>query len=526
MDHQQVVRWEEFDKIHVVRRLKQLIARWWRVQINFTDEKGFLRGVPEGRFFNPLNDVCQKFTDDVKGYQHCIGSVRDTAAHTRASKTTRMDTCHAGFSTLSVPIEIENQYLGCVFGDGFLIEESKTSQIIKIKNAFLKSFPTELDCDKWIDSIPILSSKDVENLTELIHMVVEEILMAQVNIHYAEEKVEKLQSELGERYSFHSMVGKSSPMQQLYKLIERVCESSAIVLIQGENGTGKELIAKALHYNSPRKKENFLAVNCGAFNENLLESELFGHAKGAFTGAIKEKQGLFASAHKGTLFLDEIGETSLSMQVKLLRVLQEGTYTPVGSTQTLKSQARIVCATNRDLQAMVVDKTFREDLFYRLNVINLSVPALRDRSEDIPLLTEKFLKNYAEKNKEEQRRLDQSCVQIFLSYEWPGNVRELENEIERLCVLSQSGEELSKDLISPRILTYKSSLSAGKKERDHKFLSLKDAIQDLEKEMIESGLQRTRYNKSQLARELGISRASLITKVERYGLDKRNFSEK
>ena len=182
-----VVRWEDFDKIHVVRRLRELIAKWWRVQINFTDEKGFLRGVPDGKFFNPLNEVCRKFTDSPKGYAQCIGTVRNTTVEARSTHSKNMGMCHAGFSTLSVPIEIEGRYLGCVFGDGFILEETQSKQIVLIKNTFSRFFDNIEHLDQWIETIPILSEKDVSNLKELIHMVVEEILQAQVHINQAAE---------------------------------------------------------------------------------------------------------------------------------------------------------------------------------------------------------------------------------------------------------------------------------------------------------------------------------------------------
>jgi transcriptional regulator with PAS, ATPase and Fis domain len=313
------------------------------------------------------------------------------------------------------------------------------------------------------------------------------------------------------------MIGKSGPMQALYRLLERVCDSDSTIHVQGENGTGKELIAKAIHYNSKRGKNKFLIVNCGAFNENLLESELFGHVKGSFTGAIKDKKGLFEAADGGTLFLDEIGETSMSMQVKLLRVLQEGTFTPVGSTVGKKCNVRILAATNRDLSRMVKEKTFREDLFYRLNVINIVVPPLRDRKEDIPLLADHFLDKNAKESNSPKKTLMKECMNALLDHNWPGNVRELENEIERLCVLAGSEKDLYPDLLSTQIQQNSKSAYPGLRING----KLKDSIEELEKQLIVEGLERTGWNKSRLAKELGISRAGLIMKVEKYGLEKR-----
>jgi transcriptional regulator with PAS, ATPase and Fis domain len=252
-----------------------------------------------------------------------------------------------------------------------------------------------------------------------------------------------------------------------------------------------------------------------------LESELFGHVKGSFTGALKDKKGLFEMADKGTFFLDEIGDTSPQMQVKLLRVLQEGTFTPVGATEMRKVDVRIVAATNRNLKEMVEQGTFREDLYYRLNVINIRVPPLRERKEDIPFLTDFFLNKIHEAQGGVKHQLTKRALEKLYDYPWPGNVRELQNEIERLCVLSGEESKLMGELLSPKIL------EAGEKNKVQGSRlqgKLKDALEDLEREMIREGLRRTGWNKSKLAKELGISRAGLIMKVEKYGLDKRKIA--
>jgi transcriptional regulator with PAS, ATPase and Fis domain len=329
-----------------------------------------------------------------------------------------------------------------------------------------------------------------------------------------------LNSQLGNRYSYDQMIGKAKPMQDLYGMLDKIKNSESTVLVQGENGTGKELIARAIHYNSPRKESQFVIVNCSAFNENLLDSELFGHVKGSFTGAVKDKKGLFEAADKGTLFLDEIGDMSLTMQVKLLRVLQEGTLTPVGSTDMRKVDVRVVAATNKDIKEMVELGTFREDLYYRINVINLVVPSLRDRKEDIPILVDHFIAAGCKEKGIALKQFQKRTLEKILDYSWPGNVRELQNEMERLIVLSGDDPKVPADLLSPRIRDFGDNAKvqgvrvAGK---------LKDALEELEKTMIKEGLRRTNWNKSRLAKELGISRAGLIMKVEKYGLDKRRL---
>jgi transcriptional regulator with PAS, ATPase and Fis domain len=448
-----------------------------------------------------------------------MGTARKTTVDGMTTKQSKLGRCHAGFSTITVPIRVNDKYLGCVFGDGFLVAETAAEQKVLIKNHLQKTFPTQQELHDYIEGLPVLSEKEVEYLTELVNMVVEEILMTKATLSQQAQQMEELKGELGTRYGFDRMIGKSAPMQDLYRLLDRVCDSETTVLIQGENGTGKELIAKALHYNSKRKNNKFLVVNCGAFNENLLESELFGHVKGAFTGAIKDKKGLFEAADSGTLFLDEVGDTSMSMQVKLLRVLQEGTFTPVGSTQMRRSNVRVVAATNQDLTSMVKRGDFREDLYYRLNVINVLVPSLRDRKEDIPILTDHFLKKFAKSSGTSAKKIVKECMERLLNYEWPGNVRELENEVERLCVLAGESSDLIEDFLSLRIResTNNSKLNGYRVEG-----RLKEALEQLEREMIIDGLKRTKWNKSRLAKELGISRAGLIMKVEKYGFDKRN----
>lgn len=515
----EVVRWEEFDKMLVIKKLKEIIGKWWKVQINFTDKKGFLRGVPEGKFFNPLNPICQAIVADDRGFSKRVGTARKTTVESMSEKKARVSRSHEGMSVISVPIHVNDEFMGTVFGDGFLVANTAEEQKALVRNYLERDFPSRPDLIGKINELPVLSEKDLQYLTELVNLVVDEILVMHKTLDDQVSRVNELSKELGQRYGFDRMIGKSGPMQELYSLLERVCDSGTTVLIQGENGTGKELIARALHYNSKRKSKKFLVVNCGAFNENLLESELFGHVKGSFTGAIKDKKGLFEAADGGTLFLDEIGDTSPPMQVKLLRVLQEGTFTPVGSTEVRRSNVRVLAATNRNLTEMVKTGEFREDLYYRLNVINIHVPPLRDRKDDIPVLVQHFLEKSAKATGRPIKKISASCMEKLMDHDWPGNVRELENEVERLSVLAGDQEALTPDFLSPRI-----------KENVKQFPglrvngNLKDSLEELEKQMILEGLERYNWNKSKLAKELGISRAGLITKVAKYDLEKRRSS--
>jgi len=321
---------------------------------------------------------------------------------------------------------------------------------------------------------------------------------------------------LHHRTSYHGIFGAATAMQELYGLLDRIAPSDSTVLIHGENGTGKELVAHAIHRRSERRDRRFVVTNCSAFNDNLLDSELFGHKRGAFTGAVADKPGLFELADLGTFFLDEIADMSPALQVKVLRVIQEGTFNRVGDTETRKVDVRIIAATNRDLVAMVANGQFREDLFYRVNVIAVALPPLRDRRDDIPLLIENFLARHRRGNGR-PKRLTGECTAQLLAYPWPGNVRELENEIERLVVLAGDAPTIDADLLSPRIRHY-TPVVDDETESDSQ--SLPAAVEALEKRMIGAAMRRHHGNKTRVAEELRVSRRNLIRLVQKYQLEK------
>jgi two-component system, NtrC family, response regulator HupR/HoxA len=315
------------------------------------------------------------------------------------------------------------------------------------------------------------------------------------------------------RTAYQGIVGASQTMQELYHLLDRIAPSDATVLVQGENGTGKELVARAIHVGSERSGKKFVVTNCSAFNDNLLDSELFGHKRGAFTGAVVDKPGLFEVADTGTFFLDEIGDMSPSLQVKVLRVLQEGTFNRVGDTETRKVDVRIIAATNRDLTGMVAAGRFREDLYYRIHVLSVALPALRERRDDVPLLIDHFL---ARHRRQGPKRLTTECAARMHAYPWPGNVRELENEIERLVVLSGDSPAIGPELLSPRIRQWEPSNGA---ERTADPGSLPAAVEALERRMIGAAMRRHGGNKTRAAEELKVSRRNLIRLVQKYELE-------
>ncbi len=324
---------------------------------------------------------------------------------------------------------------------------------------------------------------------------------------------ENLRQEVRHDYGFENMVGKSAAMIQIFQTIQKIADYKTTVLILGESGTGKELVAKALHYNSQRCNNPFVTVNCGAIPENLLESELFGHVKGAFTGATQTKKGLFEEAHGGTLFLDEIGELPLVLQVKLLRVLQEEEIRRVGDTRPIKVDVRIVAATIRNLEHEMKEGRFREDLYYRLNVMPVHISPLREKREDIPLLVEHFIVKYNERMEKTIQGLDPQAMKMFIEYDWKGNVRELENAIERAMVLTQTDKIKLEDLPTPVQLGY--SMRGPLLDTD---LSIKKATREVEVDLIRRALQKTRGNRTHAAKLLEISHRALLYKIKEYEL--------
>jgi two-component system response regulator AtoC len=328
-----------------------------------------------------------------------------------------------------------------------------------------------------------------------------------------------LRREVERKYSFENIVGKSQAMQHVFRQIQTVAASKSTVLITGDSGTGKELVARAIHYRSKRKSGPFVVIDCGAIPENLQESELFGHIKGSFTGAVSTKRGLCEEANGGTLFLDEVGDLSGPSQAKLLRVLQEGTIRRLGETKTIEVDVRVIAATNKDLAELVREGRFREDLYYRLNVIPITLPLLRERREDIPLLVECFMRRYAAAATKEVRRISPSAMEVLLSYPWPGNVRELENVIER-AVLFSDGEVIQEELLPQEICLQGEAIRLQVPEAP---LRVKDTVdkmsQELERGLIERALDMTGGNRTAAARLLGISRRGLLYKIKTYGIN-------
>jgi len=333
-----------------------------------------------------------------------------------------------------------------------------------------------------------------------------------------EEEVRTLRRTLKEKYRFENIVGKNRRMQDVFALIEQAAPSRSTILIQGESGTGKELVAKAIHANSARAEKPFVVVNSGSMPSDLLESNLFGHVKGAFTGAVSSKKGLFEVADGGSIFFDEVGNIGIDVQAKLLRVIQEKEFMRLGSVDTIKVDVRLIAATNADLKRRVAEAAFREDLYYRLNVITVTLPPLRERPDDIPLLAQHFLDKYGAENAREDLFIEEEALSLLRGYQWPGNVRELENAIERAVVLApRSGQvsaELVRDYIEPNgFETPTSTLSVPPEG-----LPMKDVVQDFQKKLIVDALRKTGWIQKDAAKLLDVKPTTLNEMIKRYGI--------
>ena len=359
---------------------------------------------------------------------------------------------------------------------------------------------------------------DVRLLSIISAMIAQAVRLRQEaqeeQLRLREENI-RLQAELRDRFRPSNILGNSRRMEQVYDLIAQVSGSDATVLIRGESGTGKELVAQAIHYNSPRASKPFIKVSCAALPETVMESELFGHEKGAFTGAISRKPGRFERADGGTIFLDEIGDISLPTQIKLLRVLQEHQFERVGGTETLENDVRVLAATNRDLEEMLAEGSFRQDLYYRLNVFPIHLPPLRERRTDIPLLADFFAEKYGSKAGKPITRISTPAIDMLMSYHWPGNVRELENCLERAVLLAEDGVIHGHNL-PPTLQTAESS---GTEPRG----TLQSTLEKIEREMLLDALKSSRGSLTGAARILGLTERVMGLRVRKYGIDYRRF---
>ncbi len=394
-------------------------------------------------------------------------------------------------SILSVPFQCRGRRLGAIYLDNRAREGVFSTEDVETVRALSDQA-----------AIAIWNLQNRQELTEKLEARDDEL-----------KRVKRVLEDKPFRYDYTEIVGRSARMREVFLLLDKVIDTEVPVLIEGESGTGKELVARAIHFKGPRKGGPFVTVNCGAIPETLLESEFFGYVRGAFTGADGDKVGLFEQAHRGTLFLDEIGDMDFEMQKKLLRVLQEREVRPVGGKKTIRVDVRIVCATNKDLRARMLERKFREDLYFRINVISITLPPLRDRREDIASLVEHFVRRTAKDMNLPAKTVEPEAMALLTAYSWPGNIRELENEVKKTLALS--AETITADDLSPHIQGPRAGeepdLTAAKG-------TLKETMEATEKTIIVRALEETGGNQTQAARKLGISRVWLRKKMEKYSL--------
>ncbi len=361
--------------------------------------------------------------------------------------------------------------------------------------------------------------RPLDEVHRRITLALEHRRLARENATLRKEN-QTLRGQVKTKYRFENLLGQSEGMQEIFRLVEKVADSDSTILILGESGTGKELVARAVHYNGHRRGNLLVPVNCGAIPGELLESELFGHMKGAFTGAVSARMGRFQLADQGTIFLDEIGDMPAALQVKILRVLQEQEFEPVGSNRSIKVNVRVIAATNQDLETAVREKRFREDLFYRLNVIPIRIPPLRERRDDIPLLVRHFLDVFNQEKGKEVKRVTEEAMRIFQRYEWPGNVRELENTIERIVIMKGDGDVTPDDL-SDRMRQTRGDLRTSSRVRiPPGGISFYDVVQEFENDLIVQALSKTHWNKNKAAALLQLNRTTLVEKIKKKQLDR------
>jgi DNA-binding NtrC family response regulator len=393
--------------------------------------------------------------------------------------------------------------------DGVRVIESARARYPGIVAIVISGYGTlkdAVDATKRGASDFIAKPFQFDELLQKVQKALEELRLRSENAY--------LRSQLEERHQFGGILGRSRPMQSLFQMLETVARSNSTILVTGETGTGKDVVARAIHHNSPRRAHRFVALNCSAIPETLLEAELFGHVRGAFTGAVGTRQGRFEQAHKGTLFLDEVGTMSVALQMKLLRALQEREFERVGDNQTIKVDVRVIAATNSDLARMVAEGAFREDLYYRLNVIPIELPPLRERRDDIPLLAQHFLKKFSPT---ETLEVSQTAMRALMAYHWPGNVRQLENAIERVVALSAGRTEVSSADLPPEIQSTPQSAAPPYVEFPEDGLDLPHYLASIEKDLIRRALDRTGGNRNKAADLLRIKRTTLVEKLKRIG---------
>lgn len=515
-----MIDWQKINNTNVVRTFRRICYKWWEVDIQFFDEYGECKSITNNIQFQ--NQLCKYIHSDQNCAKNCTQNYKKHLRCFKKDHKFLICKCFAGLNMIAVPIlSKDNNLIGTIVGSGLLLSKINDVNMTAYVNKLVK-----LGLDKTAVEECYNNLKEGDNfvrdyLRDFLELIAEDI-MAFYEILQEKEEIIKKQSVLLERAynaKYKGIIGTSPKMKEIFDTLELIENSGTTILIDGESGTGKELLAAAIHYNSQRRDKMFVTQNCSAFSDTLLNSELFGHEKGSFTGATTEKKGLFEIADGGTLFLDEVGDMKLDAQARLLRVMEDGSFFRVGGSEQRRVDVRILVATNKKLSEQVEKGLFRKDLYYRINTIHITLPPLRERREDIILLTNYFLASYSEMHSNEKKDLSQRVIEKFMLYPWPGNIRELRNIVERLVILS--GKDMVIDLkhLPEEIMTYSDNSKPPIENLDSN-KKLQDALRGYEKIMIEEQLERASWNKTSVSKRLGISRATLNNKIEQYNITK------
>lgn len=509
-----MVDWEKIVESHVIRIFRKTCYEWWGIDVRFYDEQNNHKTATIS-FQNP---ICELMCLIPKGAKCCSQTYLENLKKFRKKREPFFYQCFAGLQGLAVPILVKQKYVGCMIGSGICILEKNNPLQKKYKAKLEELGFDRMVLDSCYERLKTIDQHKKEYLIDFMKIVAEDVVAYYEYLQGKDEDAKKqpLLPEGLYKEKYKGIIGTSPAIKRVFDTLGLIERSESPVLIEGESGTGKELVAAAVHYNSPRKEKIFVIQNCSVFSDTLLNTELFGHEKGSFTGAHTDKKGLFEIADKGTLFLDEIGDMNKEIQARLLRVLEDGSFYRVGGTEQKKVNVRIIAATNKDLKELVKGGLFRKDLFYRINTIHIILPPLKERKEDIAPLTDYFLDYHAISCNGGKKEMHQSVRELLQAYHWPGNVRELKNLVERLILLSGTCKTIEVQHIPMEILA---DIHPGLTAHSHKKLAkLTYAIKTVEKTMVCEELKKANWNKTYAARALGISRASLNNKIAEFNI--------
>ncbi len=509
--------WNNILESHIVKVFKAIAGQWWGLDVSFYDNIGNYR--MNGVHFR--NYHCALMQTKKKTAKDCLVSrVESLKGLQYAGKTVACEVCE-NFRAIIVPIFANGEYIASIMVTGGQSPVKKSIQEQSIRKLIRLGFDKTV-LRQYEDKIRIIDRSAEDDITKLMKLVSKDISIFYGSLlNNNDVKGEQaLPADWKQNGKYKTIIGKSVSMRDVFRKLELIEKSTSPVLIEGETGTGKELIAAAVHYNSILKDDPFVVQNCSAFSDEVLCSELFGHEKGSFTGAISERKGLFEIADKGTLFLDEVGDVSLKLQGTLMRVLENGTFYRVGGTEEKRVNVRLITATNKDLTKLVAEGLFRKDLLYRINNLRITMAPLRERKEDIMQLFFSFLDHYIKSINIENKDVSSDLGKLLTLYSWPGNVRELKNVVENLVIMSGNSKRIGPEHLPPEI---KQASFAEPSAMNHKSgRTLPDTLKLFDKEITRNVLLKAKWNKTVAARELGISRASLNNRIEKFKLQKRS----